>query len=620
MPVSAHVLFIASESLNPVSGLNTHSVVLRQMLLRFHHVRVMHRPGATLIRDKHDKLDAKRWPAWQLRNAGPYSPEAAFELISTMPKPGIVFMASSGSHDSLLMEHAHAHGVQVVLDMKHARPSDLTPSWLESATRTGLRAAASGTISKRLATHGVPVLDLSLATDETRFLPVELKEEGGHFGWYGSPAEGGQPVILAMRGVDKTEAAVVASQCPQTTVSHFDFSWDGAGRGSELEAMSPAAATVLGSASMLLVDGTSPHASTYVGIAAFQGKAAIVVHAREELQELPNVHAAKNWVEAGALACMDIGVRNRRRLWEVLVRHSASGAVDRLLGPIPIGYSISIIVALHNNAALVERVARSLVLHTQGLSSKTEIILVDGDSQDDSAEALKQAAASGVRVVHSSKGSAPAVRNAGLRAMTKPSDSTKHLVAFLDSDMIVSSSSWLQEAAAILRADLEVGAVGWAAGWFDPATRKETEPCYYVAVRGANEETEMAGYRKSVAYLGSGGMVVRFSALLDTNGFDEEYAPAGYEDTDMSFAIRTAGYALAYRFTTGILHEAHASTSRFESEGIHYDTILGRNSIYFQDKWKDHDSLFSPYSGNAASPQHCRRCRKRDDSFADSRW
>jgi GT2 family glycosyltransferase len=534
-------------------------------------------------------------------------------LISAMPSPGIVFLSPGGSQDVLLMQHAHAHGVQVVMDMKHARLADLTQSWLETASHSELRVAASGAVAHRLAAHGIPVIDMELATDETRFFPLEFREEGKRSGSYGEQPDPSRLAVVAAPGVSEEAIRVVSQQCPLATVVRLDLAWRGAGSrtghsSAGLEAMSPFQAARLTNSTVMLVDGGSPHAAAYVGMATFQGKPVIVVRASKELQELRSVHLANNWIEAGALACMDIGVRNRRRLWEELVRYSASGSVDKLLGPIPTKYSISIIVALHNNAALVERVVRSLALHTIGISSGVEVIVIDGASTDDSAAALKLAEAAGVRVVMSQEGSAPAVRNAGLRAMTKPDNTGTHLVAFLDSDMIVTSSSWLQEAAAILRADPEVGAVGWAAGWFNPESRKELPPCYYASVRGMNQEALHSGYRKSVAYLGSGGMVVRYAALLSTNGFDERFAPAGYEDTDLSFAIRDAGYALAYRFTTGIMHEAHASTSRFQSEGVHYDEVLGRNGVYFRKKWGNHPDLFSSDTDNAAGPKKCRQC------------
>lgn len=93
----------------------------------------------------------------------------------------------------------------------------------------------------------------------------------------------------------------------------------------------------------------------------------------------------------------------------------------------------------------------------------------------------------------------------------------------------------------------------------------------------------MRMYCDDIAYLGSGGLLLRKTVFNEINGFDEFYDPTCFEDTDFSLKIRDAGYELAYTPYSGIMHLPHQTT---KSGSAAHAALMNRNGDYFQSKWK----------------------------------
>ncbi|KAA0175329.1 hypothetical protein FNF27_03336 [Cafeteria roenbergensis] len=257
-------------------------------------------------------------------------------------------------------------------------------------------------------------------------------------------------------------------------------------------------------------------------------------------------------------------------------------------------HAFVVIILCHNNGDFIGRMVRSALKH--GATKTTmQVIVVDTASTDESPQVLADLKAElGITVVQIDSPGCSAGRNAGLAAINLPGFvPSRVLVSFFDSDMLITSASWMYETEAIHLSNPRLGAIGWAAGWFNPDLPYDTV-VYGLPRRGANSETDKLGFRVSVGYLGSGGMVAKLSALMDTPGFDERFFPAGFEDTDLSFALREAGYFIAYREFGGVLHEAHKTTARIHSEAkLDYDDLLRKNGKLFRSKWKNRPQYFS---------------------------
>jgi len=90
-------------------------------------------------------------------------------------------------------------------------------------------------------------------------------------------------------------------------------------------------------------------------------------------------------------------------------------------------------------------------------------------------------------------------------------------------------------------------------------------------------------YSRDADYLSAAALFVQKSVWEEVGGFSEEFAPAYYEDTDLAFKIRDAGYRTIYCPTSEVVHFEGKSNGTSTSSGIKkYQEI---NSSTFREKW-----------------------------------
>ena len=138
-----------------------------------------------------------------------------------------------------------------------------------------------------------------------------------------------------------------------------------------------------------------------------------------------------------------------------------------------------------------------------------------------------------------------------------------------------------------LRAHRDIGAVAWNAGWFAPGTGGGPIVDDFPD-RAMTGEHAGQPFRTDVAYLATSGFVVPRSVLARTQGFDEVFDPTCFEDTDLSFQVKAAGYRIAYCPAMALGHRPHQTTGALES----YQSVRSRNEHYFLEKWRAHPEFF----------------------------
>jgi GT2 family glycosyltransferase len=249
---------------------------------------------------------------------------------------------------------------------------------------------------------------------------------------------------------------------------------------------------------------------------------------------------------------------------------------------------VSIVIPVYNNYDYTLRCIASVFLADDGVP--LEIIVVDDCSSDETQTELSGCDAitysrnpENVGFIHSCN------RGAAL--------ASGEYVVFLNNDTVV-LDNWLSSMIDVygIREDVgmvgsmllypdgrlqEAGGIVWQDGsaWNFGRLSHPAEPAY--------------AYLRRVDYCSGACLCLRKSMLDDLGGFDEHYAPAYYEDTDMAFRIRQHGHHVYYQPDSRVIHFEGVSSGVDTSSGVKKYQV--DNQIKFFERWK---SVLSTHQEN----------------------
>jgi GT2 family glycosyltransferase/glycosyltransferase involved in cell wall biosynthesis len=209
---------------------------------------------------------------------------------------------------------------------------------------------------------------------------------------------------------------------------------------------------------------------------------------------------------------------------------------------------LTVIMVLHNNLALTVAALASLRQNYQG---DIELILVDSGSTDETRYLA--------RYVHGAKLLRFDINLGFVRACNAALYSASaECILFLNNDVELAPGA-VAAALARLRADRRIGAVGGKvirthgllqeAGsivWADGSTSGY--------LRDASPLAPEANYVRDVDFCSAVFLLVRTELLQQLEGFDEDFAPAYYEDADLCLRIAEAGYRIVYDPAVVVYH------------------------------------------------------------------
>ena len=253
---------------------------------------------------------------------------------------------------------------------------------------------------------------------------------------------------------------------------------------------------------------------------------------------------------------------------------------------------VSVIIPVFNQLEHTHACLASL----QTVEEKTrfEVIIVDDCSTDRTAEALP--AIDGITYLRNE-------RNSGFVASCNRGAEKargKYLV-FLNNDTLV-KADWLtalldtfaeESGAGIVGSKLiypdgrlqEAGGIIWrdASGWNYGKFDDPGKPEY--------------NYLREVDYCSGSALMIPKALFESVGGFDSRYAPGYYEDTDLAFKVRQAGYKTLYQPLSEVIHYEGATGGTDLSAGAKKHQDINRST--FAEAWAD-ELITKPANGDLA--------------------
>ncbi|MBL8882208.1 MAG: glycosyltransferase [Hyphomicrobium sp.] len=239
---------------------------------------------------------------------------------------------------------------------------------------------------------------------------------------------------------------------------------------------------------------------------------------------------------------------------------------------------VSIIVPVYNQINYTIRCLQSLAEHRTQHSF--EVIVMDDVSNDQTQDVLPRIP--GLRYVRNEK-------NLGfLKNCNKAAGLArgKYLV-FLNNDTIV-LSGWLDSLHRTFKLHGNVGLVGSKLIYPDGRLQEAGGIIWKDASgwnwgRLGNPQHPRFNYVRDADYVSGASIMIPRNLFEEIGRFDERYAPAYYEDTDLAFALRDKGYRVLYQPKSAVVHFEGISSGTDENRGVKRYQAVNRKK--FAERW-----------------------------------
>ncbi len=225
---------------------------------------------------------------------------------------------------------------------------------------------------------------------------------------------------------------------------------------------------------------------------------------------------------------------------------------------------VSIIILCYNKLEYTIRCLRALFANTD--VSNTEIIVVDNASVDDTPGYLEMFSRR-VKFLH-------AETNLGFVGGNNfaVTHATGDVLVFLNNDTEV-QRGWLQEMLLCMAAHPDAGAVGARLVYPDGSIQEAGGIVFsdgngWNYGRGYPANSAPISFVREVDYCSGAALMVRADLFRVSGGFDQRYAPAYCEDSDLCFTVRELGYKVYYCPTAVVIHHEGATAGTDVAKGF----------------------------------------------------
>lgn len=229
------------------------------------------------------------------------------------------------------------------------------------------------------------------------------------------------------------------------------------------------------------------------------------------------------------------------------------------------------------------------------------VLVVDNASSDGSVQLVRNSFPQVALITNAENLGFAAGNNVGLRALLAgdappPCDGVPEIVVLLNQDTVV-DPDWLSSIVEVFERRPDAGIVGCkmlnpGGDTIQHGGGQLVWPTAAGMHRGMGEPDQgQYDQEEPVAYVAGAAMAIRRGVLEQIGLFDEGFTPAYYEDTDLCFRARAAGYEVLYTPQARLVH--YEGTSLTLQSAAH-QRVYHRNRIRFVLKHASPD-LFRPF-------------------------
>ncbi len=241
---------------------------------------------------------------------------------------------------------------------------------------------------------------------------------------------------------------------------------------------------------------------------------------------------------------------------------------------------VSIIIPVYNQFEYTYNCLQSILKNSGDIPY--EIIIADDCSTDLTKDLSK--VAKGIQVIHNKQ---------NLRFLLNCNNAAQYArgeyIVFLNNDTQV-QENWLKPLVEILEKNETVGMTGsklvYSDGWLQEAGGIfwNDASAWNYGNRKNPDDPEF-NYVKEVDYISGAAIMIRASLWKEIGGFDERFAPAYYEDSDLAFEVRKHGYKVVYQPLSVVIHFEGVSNGKDITSGQKAYQVTNQKKFY--EKWKD---------------------------------
>jgi len=240
---------------------------------------------------------------------------------------------------------------------------------------------------------------------------------------------------------------------------------------------------------------------------------------------------------------------------------------------------VTVVIPIHNQVHYTFQCLASLARHPQ--KSTYEVLIIDDQSDLDVFHVL--AGVPGLRVVRN-------FANLGfVRACNRGAFLARgRYIVLLNNDTEV-TDGWLDALISVFRNHPDAGLVGSKLVYPDGTLQEAGGICWNDGSAwnfGRNQDPSRPefNYLRETDYCSGACIALPAELWHRLRGFDDVYAPAYYEDTDLAFRVREAGYRVYFQPRSVVVHHEGKSNGTDIGSGI--KQYQERNRSTFLERWR----------------------------------